>query len=122
MDELIKKINQLSTQLDKLEEKLADVEKKLDAIIYFDEDVQEYLSGNLEITDELVAEALEVMIEYQRVSPSLLQRRLSIGYMKATQLLEYFEQEGITSSSSISGVRTVLITNPKEYWEKRRRN
>ena len=48
--------------------------------------------------DELLDRARELSIELPRVSPSVLQRRLSIGYSKAVQLIQSLEKEGLTTA------------------------
>lgn len=48
--------------------------------------------------DELLDRARELSMELPRVSPSVLQRRLSIGYSKAVQLIQSLEKEGLTTS------------------------
>lgn len=45
--------------------------------------------------DEMYERALEVLRETKRASVSLLQRRLRIGYTRASRLIERMEQEGI---------------------------
>lgn len=55
--------------------------------------------------DELVEEAIEIVKPYDRVSASLLQRRLSIGYDKASKL------KVIGPSDGTSKPREVLIKN-----------
>jgi len=45
--------------------------------------------------DELVREALEVLASHQRISISLLQRKLRIGYPRAARLMEALEEKGL---------------------------
>ena len=45
--------------------------------------------------DELLHRAREIADRYPHVSPSLLQRRLQIGYPKARRLMELLEEEGL---------------------------
>lgn len=44
--------------------------------------------------DELLREALEVLASHQRISISLLQRKLRLGYPKAARLMEMLEEKG----------------------------
>lgn len=44
--------------------------------------------------DELLDRARELSLELPRISPSVLQRRLSIGYSKAVELIQTLEKEG----------------------------
>ena len=48
--------------------------------------------------DELLDRARELSLELPRISPSVLQRRLSIGYSKAVQLIQSLEKEGLTAT------------------------
>lgn len=48
--------------------------------------------------DELLDRARELSMEMGRISPSVLQRRLSIGYSKAVQLMQALEKEGRTAA------------------------
>lgn len=59
--------------------------------------------------DELLKEAIKIVIEYQQVSTSLLQRRLRIGYNRAARLVEQIEYLGLISSKDGSAPRKVLI-------------
>ena len=60
--------------------------------------------------DELIEKAIEVARSYRRVSISLLQRRLRIGYPKAARLIEALESEGIVGPGVGSDSREVLAT------------
>lgn len=44
--------------------------------------------------DDLVKEALQILASHQRVSISLLQRKLRLGYPKAARLMEKLEEKG----------------------------
>ena len=48
--------------------------------------------------DELLDRARELSLELPRISPSVLQRRLSIGYSKAVELIQSLEKEGLTAA------------------------
>ena len=50
--------------------------------------------------DDLLDKARELAQRFQHLSPSILQRRLQIGYLRAKELLEQLEEEG-----SLSGPR-----------------
>ncbi len=60
--------------------------------------------------DELLQEAIKVVSEQKRASVSLLQRRLRIGYSRASRLIDLMEQEGIVGPSpGGSRPRDVLV-------------
>ncbi len=64
-----------------------------------------------EAENKLYEEIKEFIIESQQVSPSLLQRKFRIGYMKAMQYIEKLEQNLVVSSYTGDGPRKVLISN-----------
>jgi S-DNA-T family DNA segregation ATPase FtsK/SpoIIIE len=65
--------------------------------------------------DPLFDEAVRVMIETGRGSVSLLQRRLAIGYTRASRLVDQMALAGILGDHKGSVAREVLITI--EEWE-----
>jgi S-DNA-T family DNA segregation ATPase FtsK/SpoIIIE len=67
-----------------------------------------------EPTDPLFAEAVEIAIQYERASASLLQRRLEIGYARAARILDQLEARGIVGPADGSKPREVLRRLPKE--------
>lgn len=64
-----------------------------------------------EAENKLYEEIKEFIIESQQVSPSHLQRKFKIGYMKAMQCIEKLEQNLVVSSYTGDGPRKVLISN-----------
>ncbi|GAB6683581.1 DNA translocase FtsK [Bacillus cereus] len=61
--------------------------------------------------NKLYEEIKEFIIESQQISPSHLQRKFKIGYMKAMQYIEKLEQNLVVSSYTGDGPRKVLISN-----------
>ena len=59
--------------------------------------------------DDLMAEAVRVVIEAGQASTSLLQRRLRVGYARGSRLLDMMEQAGYVSTQDGSKPRRVLI-------------
>jgi S-DNA-T family DNA segregation ATPase FtsK/SpoIIIE len=45
--------------------------------------------------DDMLEEAVKLVVESGRVSTSLLQRRLGIGYPRASRLIDQLEEEGV---------------------------
>ncbi|AQY42516.1 DNA translocase FtsK [Bacillus thuringiensis] len=64
-----------------------------------------------EAENKLYEDIKEVIIELQQVSPSILQRKFKIGYMKAMQCIEKLEKDLVVSSYTGDGPRKVLISN-----------
>ncbi len=63
-------------------------------------------------TDDLFAEAAEIVLRDRKASTSYLQRRLSIGYNRAADLIERLEREGLVSAPNHMGRRDVLANEP----------
>ena len=67
--------------------------------------------------DSKYADAVRIALEEKRISTSLLQRKLEIGYSRAAKLIDRMQSEGYVSPPDGSKPRTILIT-PEEYMEK----
>ncbi|MDQ3441169.1 MAG: DNA translocase FtsK, partial [Planctomycetota bacterium] len=65
--------------------------------------------------DELFDDAVRVVLETKRGSVSLLQRRLTIGYSRASRLIEQMAQAGIVGDYKGSQAREAMFT--LEEWE-----
>lgn len=65
-------------------------------------------------TDALFDEAVSVVIASKKASTSLLQRRLKIGYGRASRIIEDMESKGIIGPQEGSKARPVLISDPSE--------
>lgn len=62
--------------------------------------------------DNLFAEAVRTICQYERASASLLQRRLKVGYARAARILDELEARGIVGSADGAKPRNVLIHDP----------
>jgi DNA segregation ATPase FtsK/SpoIIIE, S-DNA-T family len=69
--------------------------------------------------DELFEDAVRVVLEEQRGSTSLLQRKLQVGYSRASRLIETMEAFGIVGKHNGSSAREILMT--WEQWESRKK-
>ena len=69
--------------------------------------------------DPMFDRAVEIVLETKRGSVSLLQRRLAIGYTRASRLIDLMGIAGIISDHKGSVARDVLIT-PEEWAEMKR--
>ncbi len=65
--------------------------------------------------DEMLPEAVEVILETKQASVSLLQRRLKLGYARAARIVDEMEEMGIVGPFVGSKPRQILIT--KEQWD-----
>jgi S-DNA-T family DNA segregation ATPase FtsK/SpoIIIE len=60
--------------------------------------------------DQLLERAIEIVIQTQTASVSLLQRRLRVGYTRAGRLIDMLERRGIISGYEGSKPRRVLVS------------
>lgn len=63
-----------------------------------------------EVEDELLPQAVLILIETGHASISMLQRRLHIGYARAARLIDIMEQRGIVGGYEGSKPRAILMT------------
>lgn len=66
--------------------------------------------------DERFKDAVEVVVQYERASASLLQRRLSIGYARAARIIDQLEAAGVVGPADGSKPRDVMIQNASEVF------
>lgn len=64
-----------------------------------------------EYEDELLEEAIKLVIEYQQASTSFLQRKLRIGFNRASRIMDMLEEQRIISPKDGSRPRQVLVVN-----------
>jgi S-DNA-T family DNA segregation ATPase FtsK/SpoIIIE len=60
--------------------------------------------------DPLLERAIEIVVQTQTASVSLIQRRLRVGYTRAGRLVDMLERRGIISGYEGSKPRRVLVT------------
>lgn len=66
------------------------------------------------VDDELYESAVDLIVEMQTASVSMLQRRFRIGYTRAARLIDEMEARGVVGPYEGSKPRAVLITKPKD--------
>jgi S-DNA-T family DNA segregation ATPase FtsK/SpoIIIE len=66
--------------------------------------------------DELLQQAIEIVRQQGRASASLLQRRMHIGYPRASRLIDEMEEQGIVGPSE-GGGRTRQVLEPGPEYE-----
>jgi S-DNA-T family DNA segregation ATPase FtsK/SpoIIIE len=60
--------------------------------------------------DDLYNQSVEIVLEHERGSVSLLQRRLGIGYGRAARLIDQMAEDGIVGEYKGSQAREILLT------------
>ena len=67
-------------------------------------------SEKKEITDELLPDAIDLVVRSGQASVSMLQRRFRIGYNRAANIIDIMEERGIVGPQDGSRPRQVLMT------------
>lgn len=95
-----------------------DVEYSQEVINHIEQQAEAESSGSgyngAEDEDELLPEAITIVVESGQASVSMLQRRLKLGYARAARLVDQMEQRGIVGSFEGSKPRKVLLS--REDW------
>ncbi|PKK39142.1 DNA translocase FtsK [Clostridiaceae bacterium JG1575] len=82
--------------------------------VQYDESILEHIEkggapgATTEESDELFEEAVRIVLEYNQASTSFLQRRMRVGYNRASRIMEELEQRGVISGPDGSRPRKVL--------------
>jgi S-DNA-T family DNA segregation ATPase FtsK/SpoIIIE len=71
--------------------------------------------GGGEPTDDLFNEAVRLVVQYDRASASLLQRRLSIGYARAARIIDQLERAGVVGPGEGAKPRDILVSNAETF-------
>lgn len=79
-----------------------------DVSIQAEERKEGYFSSNFDSEDDLYVEARSIAMETGKVSASLLQRKLQVGYARAARLLDMMEEEGIIGPAQGAKPREVI--------------
>ena len=74
-----------------------------------------FSEGEMGERDELFDKAVEVVLQTKRGSVSLLQRRLAIGYSRASRIVDQMAEAGILGDYKGSQARQVMLT--PEDWQ-----
>lgn len=105
-------------------------EKEVEGIVEFiksqqeaeySEDIMEKINTEKEVNndpgdnDELLPNAIEIIVECGQASVSMLQRRLRVGYARAARLIDQMEARGIVGGFEGSKPRQVLISKEQFY-------
>lgn len=74
-----------------------------------------------DLWDPLLPKAIEIVVEYQQASTSMLQRKMRVGYARAARLVDQLEEQGVVGPFEGSKPRAVLM-NRQQYLEMVARN
>ena len=74
-------------------------------------------STNAEAEDELFEDAVDLVVDMETASISMLQRRFRIGYNRAARLMDEMEMRGIVGPSEGSKPRKVNLAKDTEFLE-----
>ena len=102
-------------------EAIVDFLKKSSKPYYTQETIDQITStgkaggGAVEDSDEFFGQAVDLILEKEKASVSMLQRQFRIGYNRAARLMDDLERHGIVGPEEGSKPRKVLIT--KSEWE-----
>ena len=96
-----------------VEQARAQRHQDLDESLLLARDVEEVASDSDDEfdpdSDPLLEKAIEIVVQTQTASVSLLQRRLRVGYTRAGRLIDMLERRGIISGYEGSKPRRVLV-------------
>jgi S-DNA-T family DNA segregation ATPase FtsK/SpoIIIE len=67
--------------------------------------------------DPLFEAARDLAMQHTRVSTSLLQRRLHVGYPRAARLIDMLEEEGIVAGAEFGQSRQVLVAERDDEYD-----
>ncbi|MDO5516217.1 MAG: DNA translocase FtsK 4TM domain-containing protein [Clostridium sp.] len=65
--------------------------------------------------DPLLDEAINIVVEYKQASTSFLQRKLRVGFNRASRIMDQLEERRIISEKDGSRPRQVLVTKEQLY-------
>ena len=68
------------------------------------------VQGPEEEADELLSDAIDLVVKSGQASVSMLQRRFRIGYNRAARIMDMMEARGIVSAQDGSRPRQVLLS------------
>lgn len=81
----------------------------------YDETILNHIESSREDTDtsedgdDLIEEAVKIVVEHQQASTSFLQRKMRIGYNRAARIMDQLEERGVISGRDGAKPRQVLL-------------
>ena len=110
-EEVIRVVQYIKDQAPEVEYKTGITEKHLS-----DEEASAEALGDIS-GDDLVEQAIHVVVRAGKGSSSYLQRRLNIGFNRAARLLEELEEAGVVGPPNGSKPRKVLVSDADAFIE-----
>lgn len=65
--------------------------------------------------EQLMVDALRVILQYNKASVSILQRKLSLGYGRAARIMDMLCEEGVVGEADGSKSREIFVTRGQEF-------
>ena len=103
-------------------ENVVDFIKQSDEDIDYSEDILNHINNEVSTEsivtnegDELLEEAMKIVVEYQQASTSFIQRKLRVGFNRASRIMDELEERGVISEKDGSKPRQVLIEKEDMY-------
>ncbi|MGL6058927.1 MAG: DNA translocase FtsK, partial [Culicoidibacterales bacterium] len=82
-----------------------------EALLALDQaEMLDFPGNDHEASDPLIGEVIRFVVEQQKASTSLIQRRFKIGYNRAARLMEAMEAQSIIGPNEGTKPRQVLVT------------
>ena len=100
-------IEELKSKVEELEKLKEEIDDDIDAKI--EEKMEELDLSNNNVEDSHYEEARELAMKSDKVSSSLLQRKLRIGYSRAASLIDMLEDNGVIGKADGAKPRKVLV-------------
>lgn len=101
-------------------EKVVSFVKDRDTSVRYEDEIMEHIesgtqsnstsSENGSDRDELLDEAIKVVVEYNQASTSFIQRKLRVGFNRASRIMDELEASGVISAKDGSKPRQVLVS------------
>ena len=114
--EIQKEIKENQQDIEKMLNKMKGYEKIfLEAAQWLRERIEKdpVFAYQLPDDDDVMINAMKIVLIERNSSTSYLQRKLKISYNRAAELLETMEERGIVGPLADSGKREILVKNPK---------
>lgn len=109
MNETKKSLEDLKTEIVGLKIRL----KRLEEFLLSFPDPKDYIHED-NSPDELLEEAKKVIRQYNKVSSSFIQRKLSISFVRAARIIDELEEEGVIGPAEGSKPREVFKKDHKK--------